>query len=54
MKACASCGLCYRDPNKEQYRCMRGVRDPIADLFVLGRVSCDKYVEVELKINSNK
>lgn len=50
MNSCANCGLCYIDPTKEKdtYRCMRGVRAPITDLFVLGRINCIKHVEVEI------
>ena len=53
MKSCANCGLCYADPTKDKdsYRCMRGVRQPIDDLFVLMRVSCAKHVEVIIKLD---
>lgn len=54
MRCCANCGLCYQDPHKEGYRCMRGLRKPITDLFTLGRVSCDKHTYVELVIDSSK
>lgn len=50
MKSCANCGLCYQDPNKDGFRCMRGVREIIPNLFLLGRAVCDKYVEVDYKI----
>lgn len=53
MKSCLTCGVCYVDPTnglRDSYRCMRGVRPPINDLFTLARVSCEKYVEVEIKI----
>ena len=54
MDSCASCGLCYQDPSIEEtkYRCMRGVRDPINNLFLLLRTSCDKYVKVDLIIKT--
>lgn len=54
MKSCANCGLCYIDPNHDKYRCMRGVREPISDMFTLGRVSCDKHVEVCLVITGKE
>lgn len=57
MKSCANCGLCYVDPysaNRDVYRCMRGLREPINDLFVLGRVRCSKYVEVEIVLDVQK
>lgn len=57
MKSCANCGLCYVDPrsaNRDVYRCMRGVREPIDDLFVLGRVRCSKYIEVEIVLDIQK
>ena len=57
MKSCANCGLCYVDPysaNRDVYRCMKGLREPIDDLFVLGRVRCSKYVEVEIILDIQK
>lgn len=45
MNTCANCGLCYPDPNTDNvYRCMRGKRDPMTGLFILGRFVCDKWV----------
>ncbi len=54
MKSCGNCGLCYKDPYNDAYRCMRGVRDPINDLFILFRTSCDKYTQVDLVIKTRK
>lgn len=54
MNSCANCGLCYVDPNNEGYRCMRGIRQPIKDLFVLGRVVCGKYVQFELILEDKR
>lgn len=59
MKSCANCGLCYVEPFKygesfkygDLYRCMRGVREPIEDLFTLGRVKCEKHVEVVIDLD---
>lgn len=52
MKACINCGLCYQDPFNNTYRCMRGSRQPIEDLFILNRLSCDKHVYVDLVIKT--
>lgn len=54
MKSCANCGLCYQDPYTGKYRCMRAFRDPIEDLFILGRYRCDKHVYVELVLTTTK
>lgn len=51
MNSCLNCGLCYQDPNNESYRCMRGIRKPIKDLFTLGRVKCEKHVEVVIDLD---
>ena len=50
MNCCANCGLCYPDPHSDGYRCMRGKRGPIKDLFILGRTACEKHVHVDALI----
>ena len=55
MKCCANCGLCYPDPYNNGYRCMRGKRGPIKDLFILGRTACEKHAYVDaLMIKEDK
>lgn len=50
MKSCANCGLCYPDPHSDGYRCMRGKRDSVKDLFILGRTVCKKHIYVDALI----
>ena len=58
MNSCSNCGLCYAAPTmihgQNKYRCMRGYRQPISDLFILGRTVCDKYAEVDAMILTSK
>ena len=51
MKSCANCLLCYADLDNDKYLCMKGIRKPISDLFILGRVHCDEYVEFRVDIS---
>lgn len=47
MESCANCDACWGVPTGS-YGCLKGKRPNINDLFVLGRVRCDTYNQVDI------
>lgn len=52
MKSCINCDACWAMPT-DGYGCLKGKRQTIKDLFVLNRIRCAEYNQVDLLLTTD-